>query len=103
MPDQRLWEGFFDPSRILRQLGLSSRTGDVADLGCGYGTFSIPAAPFTSGTVHAFDIDRNMIAATDATARSAGLSNLVAVERDFVSEGMELPRFSGRVELHSTM
>jgi SAM-dependent methyltransferase len=90
MPDQQMWKGFFDPSRILRQLGLSSRTGDVADLGCGYGTFSIPAAQFTSGTVHAFDIDPDMIAATDAKARSAGLSNLAAVERDFVAEGTGL-------------
>jgi tRNA/tmRNA/rRNA uracil-C5-methylase (TrmA/RlmC/RlmD family) len=43
MPDQQMWEGFFDPSRVLRQLGFLSRTDDVADLGCGYGTFSIPA------------------------------------------------------------
>jgi SAM-dependent methyltransferase len=94
MPDQQLWEGFFDPSRVLCQLGLSSRTGNVADMGCGYGTFSIPAAQFTKGTVYAFDIDRNMIAATDAKARSAGLSNLVAVERDVVSEGTGLAQGS---------
>jgi hypothetical protein len=35
MPDQQMWEGFFDPSRVLRQLGFLSRTDDVADLGCG--------------------------------------------------------------------
>jgi len=73
MPDPQTWESFFEPSRVLRQLGFSSRTEDAADLGCGYGTFSIPAAQLTSGTVHAFDIDREMIAATDTKARSLAI------------------------------
>jgi len=90
MPDPEMWESFFDASRVLRQLGFSSSTEAVADLGCGYGTFSIPAAQLTSGTVHAFDIDPNMIAATDAIARNLGLSNVAAVERDFVANGTGL-------------
>jgi SAM-dependent methyltransferase len=91
MPDRQMWEGFFDAAIVLRQLGFSSTTEDVADLGCGYGTFSIPAAQLTSGTVHAFDIDPDMVAATSASARSLGLSNVRAVERDFVTEGTGLP------------
>jgi SAM-dependent methyltransferase len=90
MPDPQMWESFFEPSRVLRRLAFLSNTEDVADLGCGYGTFSIPAAQLTSGTVHAFDIDREMIAATDTKARSLGLSNVMAVERDFVAEGTGL-------------
>jgi SAM-dependent methyltransferase len=90
MPDERMWEAFFDASLVLRRLGLSSTTGDVADLGCGYGTFSIPAAQLTNGTVHAFDIDPEMIAATAARARSLCLSNVAAIERDFVAEGTGL-------------
>jgi len=90
MPDPQMWESFFDPSRILRQLAFSSSTDDVADLVCGYGTFSIPAAQLTSGCVHAFDIDPAMIEATDTKARSLGLSNVMAVERDFVGNGTGL-------------
>jgi SAM-dependent methyltransferase len=90
MPDPHLWESFFEPSGILRRLGFSHSIEDVADLGCGYGTFSIPAAQLTSGTVHAFDIDPNMVAATDGKARSLGLTNVAAVERDFVAEGTGL-------------
>jgi SAM-dependent methyltransferase len=90
MPDPQMWESFFEPSCVLRRLGFSSSTEDVADLGCGYGTFSIPAAQLTSGTVYAFDIDPNMVAATDGNARSLGLSNVAAVERDFVAEGTGL-------------
>jgi SAM-dependent methyltransferase len=91
MPDQQMWESFFDASRVLGRLGFSVSTEDVADLGCGYGTFSIPAARLTSGTVHAFDIDHKMIAATATEARNLGLLNLRAVERDFVTEGTGLP------------
>ena len=40
--------------------------------------------------MHAFDIDREMIEATDAKARKLGLSNVMAVERDFVAEGTGL-------------
>jgi SAM-dependent methyltransferase len=90
MPDPQTWESFFEPSCVLRRLAFSSSTEDVVDLGCGYGTFSIPAAQLTSGTVHAFDIDREMIQATDIKARSLGLSNVMAVERDFVADGTGL-------------
>jgi SAM-dependent methyltransferase len=90
MPDPKTWESFFEPTPVLRQLAFSFSTEDVADFGCGYGTFSIPAAQLTIGTVYAFDIDSDMLAATDAKARSLGLSNLRVVERDFVAEGTGL-------------
>lgn len=90
MPDERIWENFFDAVLILRRLGFSPNSGDVADFGCGYGTFSIPAAHLTQGTVHAFDIDPKMIAATGARARRLNLSNVAATERDFVADGTGL-------------
>lgn len=90
MPDEQIWESFFDACLILRRLGFSPNSGDVADFGCGYGTFSIPAAHLTQGTVHAFDIDPEMIAATGLRARRLSLSNVAATERDFVAEGTGL-------------
>ena len=44
MPEESVWAGFFAPETILRKLGLTSSCGDVVDFGCGYGTFTIPAA-----------------------------------------------------------
>lgn len=90
MPDEEMWESFFDACLILRRLGFSPNSGDVADFGCGYGTFSIPAAHLTHGTVHAFDIDPQMIAATRARGCRLNLSNVAATERDFVAEGTGL-------------
>lgn len=90
MPDQQIWEGFFDAAAVLRRLAFSSRSGDVADFGCGYGTFSLAAAQLTQGTVHAFDIDPKMVAATADRAHDLGLRNVRAIERDLVAEGTGL-------------
>jgi SAM-dependent methyltransferase len=91
MPEENVWAGFFDPLSTLRTLRLTPECRDVVEFGCGYGTFTIPAAQLASGTVYALDIDPQMIAATKAKARSAGLENVQTLLRDFVSEGTGLP------------
>ncbi len=91
MPDQQSWERFFDARHVLRQLGLTHGHEEVVDFGCGYGTFSIAAARMTTGAIYALDIDPNMVAATAARARQLDLSNVRAIERDFVANGVELP------------
>ena len=91
MPQEELWEGFFDAPRVLSLLGFTDATMDVVDFGCGYGTFTAAAAALTSGTVYAIDIERTM---TDTTARKAeilGLRNVRTITRDFVEEGTGLP------------
>lgn len=91
MPDEELWSSFFTPETALAELGLSAACRDVADFGCGYGTFTIPAARIVRGTVHALDIDANMVADTAAKAAAAGLSNVRTHARDFVADGTGLP------------
>jgi SAM-dependent methyltransferase len=91
MPDEQSWERFFAADHVLRQLGLTRGTEVVVDFGCGYGTFSIAAAQLTSGNVYAFDIDPDMVTATAARARQLSLSNLQALERDFMANGVGLP------------
>jgi len=44
MPEERQWESFFAPAQVLRLLGLDDACRNVLDIGCGYGTFTIPAA-----------------------------------------------------------
>ncbi len=41
MPEEDTWDGFFDPSRVLELVGVTEACQDVADFGCGYGTFTI--------------------------------------------------------------
>jgi ubiquinone/menaquinone biosynthesis C-methylase UbiE len=61
------------------------------DFGCGYGTFTIPAARVVRGVVYALDIEPEMIAATAAKSKAAGLTNAQVRQRDFVAEGTGLP------------
>jgi ubiquinone/menaquinone biosynthesis C-methylase UbiE len=91
MPDEMMWERFFDPSRVLSRLGLTPETSSAVDLGCGYGTFTIPAARLIQGLVHAIDIEPEMIRATGSKAESAGLTNVQLHLRDFAAEGTGLP------------
>jgi len=53
--------GFFDPNTILDELGICDLSGNIVDLGCGYGTFSLPAARKNRGMIFALDIEKDMI------------------------------------------
>jgi len=90
MPEEDRWESFFDPDVILSELGLDPACQAVVDLGCGYGTFSIPAARRISGKVYAIDIDPQMIEFCQTKVTAAGLSNVICQQRDFTVEGTGL-------------
>lgn len=90
MPEEFVWNGFFDPEEVLRTLGLDASSGNVVDFACGYGTFAIAAARMVPGTVHAIDIDPEMIAATRRKANAAGLTNVTTWLRDLIADGSGL-------------
>ncbi len=94
MPEEELWKEFFDAAAILRLLKLSPLRGDVVEFGCGYGTFTIPAAKIVNGTVYALDIEAEMLAVTQAKVEAEGLGNVRTCLRDFVAEGTGLPATS---------
>lgn len=90
MPDESMWSGFFSPEQALARLGLTKTCRDLVDFGCGYGTFSIPAARVICGTVHALDIEDDMVQATQHKAQATGLTNIRCQRRDFVADGTGL-------------
>lgn len=83
MPEEAYWESLFDVPLILDRLNIDTYR-DVIELGCGYGTFSIPVASAISGTLHTFDVDPEMVART--AERAAGLPIVCSV-RDVVELG----------------
>jgi len=91
MPKRDMWEGFFSPEKILTTLGLNNKVRDVAEFGCGYGTFTIPAAKVVKGKVYALDIEPDMIRLTDEEAKKQGLNNIKTIQCDFMEEGTGLP------------
>jgi ubiquinone/menaquinone biosynthesis C-methylase UbiE len=88
MPDEVQWSSFFDCEAVVaRLLGATGEQGNVIEFGCGYGSFTVPAARCTSGLVTALDIEPGMIAVVREKAASLGLHNIRAELRDFVADG----------------
>lgn len=83
MPEEEYWESLFDVPSILSRLQIE-RFHDVAELGCGYGTFTIPVAQRIDGTLYAFDVDSAMLARTKE--RAVGL-RVECRQRDVVEQG----------------
>ena len=90
MPLEGMWQQFFDPPAILKKLNLTSACGNLLEFGCGYGTFTIPAARMICGTVYALDIEEDMLACTKAKAMAANLQNVELRCRDFAVDGSGL-------------
>jgi SAM-dependent methyltransferase len=87
MPEETFWETLFDVPLILDRLGIDARLKDVVELGCGYGTFTIPVARRISGTLITFDIDEMMVERTRQRAAKGGVRNVVCAVRDVFADG----------------
>jgi len=61
MSDEEMWSGLFDPAKVLAIFSLGVGVQDLVEFGCGYGTFTLAAAAIASGTVHALDIEPEMV------------------------------------------
>ena len=91
MPDETMWSKFFDPDKILQQMDFTTDINSVVDLGCGFGTFSIPASQRIKGKVHAFDIDPDMISQLQSKIDQQNIKNIELHVTDFITEGSGLP------------
>jgi SAM-dependent methyltransferase len=87
MPEEGYWETLFDLSVVIDRLGIDCGIGDAVELGCGYGTFTLPVAVEIAGILRTFDIDPEMVARTRQRAVSAGITNIEAEVRDVFAEG----------------
>lgn len=70
--------------------GSSISSGDIVEAGCGYGTFTLPAARRTTGVVTALDIEEDLVALVRCKAAEAGFTNIRAERRDFATAGTGL-------------
>src|ERR1044072_610820 len=91
MPAQEYWESLLNVRLILDQFGFHPESRNVAELGCGYGTFTVPLAARIRGLVHGYDIEPEMVGATQRRAAAAGLMNVRAVCLDVLEHGYDLP------------
>ena len=87
MPEEDYWESLFDIELILDRMGIDATLHDVAELGCGYGTFTVPVARRIRGIIETYDIEPAMVERTIQRAQEAGLDNMRAEVRDVLTEG----------------
>jgi SAM-dependent methyltransferase len=87
MPSEAYWETLFDAPLILDRLGISAGLRNVVELGCGYGTFTLPVARRIAGALTTYDIDDAMVARTQHRAATAGLTNIRCDHRDVFTAG----------------
>lgn len=90
MPEETYWNSMFDIPLIIDWLDLKSISGPIAEIGCGYGTFTLPIAEETGETVYAFDIEPSMIETTQRKIHCANIHNVRLVHRDIIDQGSGL-------------
>lgn len=90
MPDETYWESLFNVQAILDRLGVDASLKDVVELGCGYGTFTIPVARRIRGVLSTMDIDPDMAARTARRASEKGLTNIVCRTADVLIDGFDV-------------
>ena len=92
--------GTFSPTQLdfgtevlIEQMDLALDSGDLLDLGCGWGPIALNLAKLRPNTkVWAVDVNTRSVELTQANAKNLGISNITALLPDQVPEDL---RFSG--------
>jgi len=88
--DVAYWESLFAPVQFLRTMGFDVGLESVADLGCGYGTFTLPLARCAHGHVYAIDLEPGMIEIVQKRAAQQRITNIITLQRDLLLDGCGL-------------
>lgn len=90
MPKETFWNSLFNIPLIIEWLNLKSVSGPIVEVGCGYGTFTLPIAKETKDKVYAFDIEPEMIETTQRYVQQAGIHNVQLSQHDIIDQGTGL-------------
>jgi SAM-dependent methyltransferase len=90
MPEEAYWNSLFDIPGIVGWLDIKGSMKPIVEIGCGYGTFTLPIAEATNSRVYAFDIDPGMIDTAQKNVQRAGLMNVQFYLRDILENGTGL-------------
>jgi ubiquinone/menaquinone biosynthesis C-methylase UbiE len=90
MPDEQYWNSLFDIKRIVDWLELATLASSIAEIACGYGTFTIPIAKKVDVAVYAYDIEPGMVTICKDHADTERISNIRFEVRDAIGQGTGL-------------
>ncbi|MBL8026440.1 MAG: class I SAM-dependent methyltransferase [Fibrobacteres bacterium] len=82
MPDETMWTTFFSPEEILQKMDVLSNTATFLDIGCGYGTFLLPASRIVNAKAIGMDIEPSMLKECSQKAADEQLTNIELIEAD---------------------
>ena len=99
MPEESYWNSLFDIPSIVDWLEAPSVGEPIVEIGCGYGTFTVPIARRTTQVIHAIDIEPSMIEAAKNNARKACVQNVTFRCRDVLAVGTGVPSASAGLVL----
>jgi ubiquinone/menaquinone biosynthesis C-methylase UbiE len=86
MPAEDIWSNFFNVDLILSELLVNSKVYDLVEIGCGYGTFTIPSAKLIKGKLYTFDIEKEMIDIVKQKLKIEHIENVVLEQRDILGQ-----------------
>jgi len=90
MPEEKIWEQFFDIEKILIELEVDSKIEKLVEPGFGYGTFTIPASRKIKGNVYAYDIESDLTEKLTSKLEINNIHNVILFNKDFITEGTGL-------------
>lgn len=85
MPNEEMWNRFFNPGEVLERMEINDEIRILVDIGCGFGTFLLPAAGMVRSKVFGVDIDPDMINICRQKANRAHITNIELVHGDISS------------------
>ena len=91
MPSESYWNSLFDIPAIVDWLDVDSVGDPIAEIGCGYGTFTVPVANRTAQPVYAIDMEPEMIRIARDNVAKAGIRNVTFRLHDVLVDGTGLP------------
>jgi ubiquinone/menaquinone biosynthesis C-methylase UbiE len=86
MPTEDIWSDFFNVDLIISELQISSKISDLVEIGCGYGTFTIPSAKIIKGIVYTFDIEKEMLDIVKQKLANENIHNVNLDQRDVLTQ-----------------
>ncbi len=86
MPEEDIWSDFFNVGLIFTELQISPDILDLAEIGCGYGTFTIPAARIITGIVYTFEIESEMLGILKQKLVREDVRNVRPEQRDVLTQ-----------------
>jgi len=90
MPAESMWASFFNVELILSELDINPDINDLVEIGCGYGTFTIPSSKIITGNLYAFDIDEEMPIIVKLKLEDEAIGNVILGHRDILTQSTGL-------------